>query len=196
MTPLQKLGSMPDEELIVHEAGHWVVGLALGIEEAGITFFPPGSNLRTVANYSAAHVSANKKMIRALAGMYTQATCAGVSTIPNDLRERITKGNLFRKGESIDVHGPMSIMMNSLGLAGDWHDLVALPRQRSPDKARVLLQSVHRRLINLFEANCLVKAVDRIVSDVNLWLGTEDEDVSYAPLLIYGIGRARKVIQS
>jgi hypothetical protein len=195
MTPNERLGSTPLDETIVHETGHLVFGLVLGITEHGIEFVEGNADEIARARFSLKGTTPRQLIIRSLAGMYCQAViCPGSMT--KDLSQRITQCELFTEAGIFGGDSKGAQLMEENGFRGDW-ERICNQAQSFRDKAEAVLnsQKAHEETVSLFRELALQPVISAIVEDLKLWLNSDDEEVRMWLTIIYPISRARGIYE-
>jgi hypothetical protein len=195
MTPTKRLGRVPAKKVLVHEAGHLVIGLAFGIPEGGIRFIEGRSNEIARAEYNSNGLASRILIIRDLAGMYSQAIISPTS-ITENLRNRIVDCGLFAKGD-FKQESDITKQMIENGFEGDWELLRthASNATNSDSEALSYSRDACEELVRTFAGKKLDSIVIGMVEDIVEWFHEDDEDVAIAPWLYYSIGRARRIYE-
>jgi hypothetical protein len=175
MTPAEWLGKLPSKEVLVHEVGHTLAGLALGIQEHGIEFLRVASGDEARSHYSNLRLSSKVQLTRMLAGMYSQARLCP-ETIEQPLLDRLLNFKLFTIPTDLDENGPLWPVMCKHGFAGDWIlflDLVA--KTHVPSQRLRAARAAHRKVASVFAERNFAQRVPRVLQDISIWLNAHDE---------------------
>ncbi len=76
MTPAEWLRNIPPNEALVHEVGHTLTGLALGIREHGIGFLNPESGDVARSHYSKQGLTSKVQLPKCWLACKAKAGCA------------------------------------------------------------------------------------------------------------------------
>ena len=197
MTPSERLKGSPPDEVIVHELGHLVIGVELGLPEGGIEFTENHPSEVARAYYNRSDVTPIQIIIRGLAGMYCQALCFPKSIIDDSLRAQILKHGLFLELSALAGNSPIAKAIRRNGFIGDWRCILheATSNASNSKETLRLLHKAHGNLISIAKKVNLPRVVLRLLADVKDWMNTDNEDMPYAPAIIYSVNRARLVLR-
>ena len=190
MKPLERLNNVyPEELVLVHEAGHVVVGHARNLREGGIEFLVNNPYEVARAHWQQLGVSTDDKVIRALAGIYIQAQLLPESVDAN------LRSHLNSDGVTTSNLPTFSALMTENRCAGDWHMInMALDGENLSEGNRALaLNRCLSELRRVVSEKSLINTAQLVADDIKRWLDTEDEDIPYATLIIYPMTRSRDV---
>lgn len=193
MTPLDRLGTMPAFYVLVHEAGHVLFGLTLGIVEGSIQFVEGPTDEVAKSHFSTRGVNPMNLLVRSLAGMVCQAALSPES-VTDDLRPLITTCGLFSTNE-VFADTDMASLMRLNGFIGDWDRICAQSSQafgEGPERIRACQQS-HEQTVAMADDRQLQLVLREIVDDICVWARTDDEDVPFWPEVHYPAWRARDI---
>ncbi|MEQ1858443.1 MAG: hypothetical protein ABMA13_00750 [Chthoniobacteraceae bacterium] len=197
MKPIEWLTGDVADEIIFHEAGHFVMGMLLGIEEAGIQFFRAGSCDSARSHYTAEANDQPRRIQRSLAGMYSQAlTCP--SSIDDELRSLILKGALFEREEDLKGTAVIQRRLKEHGFLGDTIIAMDLAAEISPKPEDILrvLRRCHSYVCDAFEPTRVAHIVRGVHQDIRLWLEEDDDWLAFdVRMLFYSIPRATKTFR-
>jgi hypothetical protein len=195
MTPLQRIKA-PTKEVIVHELGHLLVGLEIGLIESGIEFTENDPHEVARAHYSKRNSVPEQVAIRSLAGMYSQAVCLP-SSLEDELNELLLKCHLFKDSSVLAIDSPVAGMMSRHGFIGDWKCLILQAKEFSDAESPQLdgLRTAHEKLVELFGARNIQAAITALLNDVADWLETDDEELDYGGWVFYPRARAEKALK-
>jgi len=193
VTPAERLRYAPQDWVIVHELGHLIVGLDLRLTEGGIEFTENCSSDVARAHYNRNDANPTQVIVRGLAGMYCQALCFPESIVGDSLRIQLLEGKLFAKPSTVVDDAPIWGIMRRNGFVGDWQCVLheAKIATDNPQNAIRCLQEAHNTLKSIAKKINLRGAAFKLLEDVKDWLNTQNDDVLYAPVLIYPPNRAQ-----
>ena len=118
-TPAQRLGRVPPDSVLVHELGHMLVGIELGVRGASVEFLVNNSIDQARAWYSQMGLGPETIAARGIAGAVAQVKRCP-DTIREPLRERLAVGTLFDSPSCLKKSGTIDKLMVSHGFNGDW----------------------------------------------------------------------------
>jgi hypothetical protein len=196
MTPVEWLGATPDNKILVHEVGHIITGLSLGIQENEIEFLKPGQGEMARAHYSRRNLAGDLELPRVLGGMYSQARLCP-STVDDALRKSITELSLFADPASVEDTTIMMTVMEKHGFQGDWWDFFSVLKIGFKVKKRHRAAiTAHARIAAVFEENHFADLIPRCTQELLEWLNTPDENLPYSIGLFYHIAPIRRLFDA
>ena len=174
--------------VVIHEVGHMVVGLHLGVDEQGIEFRESGGDLAK-AWYRCA--GPEQLMMRSLAGI-----SAHVLMVPSSLEPRIRAAYLHSVLFTPDHPHYSSLSAGELAsLSGASVDLKLAHEAASklyphdPEKAREALRNGEDQVRIIIRKR--LSDIERIANDVAIWAQEDDREYDG---MFYHVGRARALI--
>lgn len=188
MRPVDLLPAMPDDSVILHELGHLLVGLELGVEEGGIEFVTYACDEIARARYlGGQYVQAWQVAVRAFAGMYFQARLTQV--LSPGFQSALLNGSLLAP-----IPGDIDARMDAEGCIGDWQGACGMAAQlsASPRKHQRLLRDALEETVAITEDRNLLPLANALLPRVKAWLTTDIPELLPGDLVIYSIGEPRQ----
>ena len=196
MTPREKYGHEVTDDVIIHELGHAIAGHEIGIVEGGIELCDPATGEVARAHYSTNGTTARKRIVRGLAGAYTQ-TRVNPKALPEGLSEQILRGSIFINYAAEIDSGSVPQLVKEAGLYGDWERIVSEARETAQEIDAIIseLRSAHQDLALIYDNRRIEQKVSHAKRDFQMWLDQHDEDVPFMERLFYPIGRLSAVLE-
>jgi hypothetical protein len=171
---LEIVGPIPSD-LILHEAGHLLIGHLLGYRAPYIEFLKGHPDERARTHYSRRDGNSFSEIIQALAGMVVQAKLCP-DAIPAPLLERLQNGLLFASKDILNPASRIRRLLTQEGLYGDIEQVIALARADSKDVERVLelLSNCETELHGMLGNARVLKQIEVIAVDINQWIRHTD----------------------
>ena len=185
MTPAVWLGGVPEYRTLVHEIGHIVTGLAVGVREHQIEFLKPGLGEVARAGYSRLDLQPRAELPRILGGMYCQARVCP-STIEDGLLRNLLDLTLF--AEPASVRSPASALpvMERHGFQGDWRDFFSvLTHAFTAERRQGAAKAAHANAASVFAERDFAHIIPACIKELLNWFGTPDENLPYSEHLFY-----------
>lgn|ERR1035437_5643480 len=180
------------KEIAVHEAGHLVIGLHLGMDEQGIAFRPLTATHGPVAWYRKLASDKEKAIIRSFSGLLAQ-----VQLLPDSIHADLRLA--YNHSIIIDSNHPsfnilkvsdrefLSGAKDDVAMA--WNFALQLANNQESD-ALICLRNLEiqaRKLVFDFAPD-----IARVAEDIKLW--SQEPDRKYDFMLLYPHQRAQAVI--
>jgi len=197
MTPKQKYGHPVPDDVIVHEVGHAVIGIEIGIEDGGIELCDPQTGEIARSHYSNRNATPRMLIVRAIAGAYAQADLAR-EQLPEELCRQILDGGIFSDNIESIREREVPIAVCEAGFTGDWANAVLAAEKlcETPDAVLLELASAHAELRALYEKRDVRAKILAIKADFLEWLDADDENVPFSTSQFYGSSRLRKQLEA
>jgi hypothetical protein len=196
MTPSEWLVEAPSNEILIHEIGHTLTGLALGINEQGIELLKPGKGEAARSWYNRLKLPLHLELPRVLSGMYCQAKLCP-SALDANLSRNLVELELFTEPSIVRDDGPLLPIMAKCGLHGDWALLTGLLAGKTDPAQRLkVARSAHKKVAYLFEKHRFAEAIPSVIHDISQWLCTPDEDLPFTRQLFYPVTRIRSSLDA
>ena len=180
------------KEIAVHEAGHLVIGLHLGMDEQGITFRPPTGNHGAGAWCRNLASDKEKAIIRSFSGLLAQ-----IQVLPNSIRANLRLA--YNHSVIIDSNHPSFNIVKAsdrefLSGAKDdvamaWNFALELTNNQE-SKALICLRNLEtqaRKLVFNYASD-----IAGVVEDIKLWFQEPDRMNDF--MLLYPPQRAQAII--
>lgn len=193
MKPLERLKNIyPEDLVLIHEAGHVVLGHARNLIEGGIEFLIDDPYEVARAHWQETGATVDDKVVRSLAGIFIQAL-----VIPKSVDENL-RNHLFREGVTSATIASCAEFLIKNRCAGDWHKITeAFDGENLSESERVVvLNRCLDELRRVVKEKSLVKTAVLTANDIKVWLNTEDAEIQYAPMIFYSVTRSRAIFAS